>query len=485
MKKHIVLIIGLVVLLSGCDLEETIYGTIDDNSFWKTEKDIREGLNAAYGKLSVGYSGFSIWQYVVEDGGTDYNASSNPYNDFFEYSNWSSTAPDGIDWGIYKHFWSQISYINKTLDKIPSVEMNDESKARYTGEGRALRAFLYFTLVQWFRDIPLVTSSTDDRYSIPQESPETIYAFLEKELTECQDGMLTKEELQAAGETGYVHLTKGAAQGLLARVYLVQQKYNECRIACEALLQHPEIYGKYDLMKDYKAIFRTKGYANEEALWALAADGTNNVSLFQVYMYKLWDIDSDPMGRDNSYDIYYDWSGDFSVTPAFYRSFEENDMRRSCLAYNEYCDPDRVMVTKYPAETADKINSSNDFPVIRWADVLLMYAESLLLGDTEDVSGAVEWVNKVRERAGASLYDAADFSSAESFRMKIYQERRQELFMEGCGKRDMLRFGTLLDYIKQKSKDAGSDPERYYYLPIPASALTANPALKQNSSSYK
>lgn len=181
------LAVGLLLSVSGCDLDETIYGTITDDTFWKTENDIREGLNGAYGNLNASYNGFSLWQYIVEDGGTDYNAAQNCYQEFANYSNWSGTYPDTVNWGIYQFFWNQISYINKTLDMIPGAEMSEESKARYSGEGRALRAFIYFTLVQWFKDIPLITSSTDDRYVIPQETPETIYAFIEKELTECQE----------------------------------------------------------------------------------------------------------------------------------------------------------------------------------------------------------------------------------------------------------------------------------------------------------
>lgn len=477
------LAVGLLLSVSGCDLDETIYGTITDDTFWKTENDIREGLNGAYGNLNASYNGFSLWQYIVEDGGTDYNAAQNCYQEFANYSNWSGTYPDAVNWGIYQFFWNQISYINKTLDMIPGAEMSEESKARYSGEGRALRAFIYFTLVQWFKDIPLITSSTDDRYVIPQETPETIYAFIEKELTECQEGMLTKAELQAAGETGYVHLSKAAAQGLLARTYLVQQKYDECRAACERLLNNPDIYGTYELLADYRAIFRTKGFANNECLWALPADGVNNVSLFQCNMYKLWDVEGSTVTRDTSYDIYVSW-GDLSVTVDLYNSFSDTDIRKNCLAYDPLCDANKVMITKYPAETTNGEESSNDFPVIRWADIWLMYAESLLLGSTPDLAAAVEAANMVRGRAQAPLYEAGNFN-AETFRMELYHERRREFFFEGCGKRDMIRFGTLVDHINATSTDAGSDPERYYYLPIPAAALAANPALRQNSPNYR
>ena len=486
MKKSIYITMIAIVqifILAGCDLDETIYGTISDDTFWKSENDIREGLNSAYGGLNESYKGFSLWQYIVEDACTDYSAARNCNPEFINYSNWSGTYPAAVDWGIYKFFWNQISYINKALDKMPEVEMSEESRARYMGEGRALRAFLYFTLVQWFKDIPLITSSTDDRYLIPQESPETIYSFIEKELSECQKGMLTKDELQASGEAGYVHLTKAAAQGLLARTYLVQKKYDECREACARLIENPEVYGTYELLSDYKDVFKIKGFANKECLWSLPADGVSNVSLFQVNMYKLWDAEGSTVVRDKSYDVYQGW-GDLSVTVNFYNTFADNDIRKKCLQYDPLCEAEKVMITKYPAETSNGENSSTDFPVLRWADIWMMYAESLLLGSTSDLPEAIIAANKVRHRAQVSLYETEDFT-IDGFRRELYNERRREFFYEGCGKRDMIRFGTLIDHIKSISKDAGTSPERYYYLPLPSSALAANPAMKQNSPDYK
>lgn len=484
LKTYISLfIISQIFLLTSCNLDETIYGRITDESHWKTENDIREGLNSAYGTLNIEYKGFSLWQYVIEDACTDYSASKNCYPEFSQYSNWSGTYPAAIDWGIYKFFWNQISYINKTLDKIPQAEMSDKSKARYRGEGRALRAFVYFTLVQWFKDIPLITSSSDDRYVIPQESSDSIYAFIEKELIECQEGMLTKDELQSEGETGYVHLSKAAAQGLLARTYLVQKKYDECKEACEQLINNPDIYGTYELLDDYSKIFRLKGFANNECLWSLPADGVSNVCLFQAYTYKLWDVAESNVVRDKTYDAYVSW-GDLSVTPDFYDTFSSDDIRKKCLMYDPLCEASKVMITKYPVETTNGEFSSNDYPVIRMADIWLMYSESLLLGSTPDLASAITAANKVRARANAEEYDASDWTQ-ESFRLELYKERRRELFFEGCGKRDMIRFGTLLDHIKKTSKDAGDNPERYYYLPIPAAALAANPAMKQNSPNYK
>lgn len=465
----------ILTMFTSCEdnLKETIYGTLGDKNFWKTEKDIQEGLNSAYGQLNTRFNGFSIWQFIIEDCCTDINASTSSYIDFSNYTGWSSTTPDAINWGIYKFFWSQISYLNKTIDMIPGADINEEKKVAYISEARALRAFIYFTLVQWFNNIPLVTSSKEISYSIPQESSETIYKFIEDELIAASAVLPTNEEYIAQGMKDYARMSRGAAKSLLARTYLVQKKYAECRDICYQLIEKQDENGKYALMNNYKSMFSTNGYDNTEFIWTLAGDGVNNGMMLQVYLFKPW------AHPEKSFEnVYLEWNGDISLTYNFYQSFPSNDKRLECLYYDADSNADRVMLTKYPAKSPDKQFSASDFPVIRYADVLLMYAESLLYADN-DVKGTVKWLNVVRKRAGAAFHDP-NVETSTTLKTKIYNERRWELFFEGCGKRDMLRFGTLLNHILNKSKDAGGKPERYYFLPFPATALTSNPALKQN-----
>lgn len=480
--KYLTIVFLIAVSMTGCELKETIYGTISDNSFWKTEEQIKEGINSAYGRLNTRFNGFSIWQFVIEDGGSDYNCSTSPYPEFYSYNNWSSTSPDAINWGIYKFFWNEISYLNKTIDMIPEADMSDELKYKYTCEARALRAFIYFSLVQWFNDVPLITSSKEIRFSIPKTPASKIYEFITKEYQESLEGIPNKDQLIASGTQDYGRLTKGAVMGLLARAYLVQKKYDDCAEICKKIITEQDKYGKYALMGVYKDIFKKNGFENNEIMWALAGDGVNNGMMLQVYLYKLFDVAGDSFIRDKSYDSYSKWNGTIGVNAAFYNSFPTNDLRKStCLQYNPRCHVDRVMVLKYPASSPDNQFSSTDFPMLRYADIYLMYAESLLLGSSANISEAVNWVNLVRNRAGVTEdYLAGNFATPDDFKMNIYKERRWEFFMEGCAKRDMMRFGTLLDHIKAVSPDAGTTPERYFYLPFPSTALAANPELVQN-----
>lgn len=455
------------------NLDETIYGSLADSNFWKTEKDIQEGLYSAYAQMNKRYNGFSIWQFMVEDCGTDISDTKNTYKDFCTYTGWSSTIPSEVNWGIYKFFWTQISYLNKVIDVIPDINMDDQKKLAYTSEARALRAFIYFTLVQWFNDIPLVTSSTGISFSIPQQPAAQIYAFIETELKESYLHMHTKDQYVTEGMTDYSRMSRGAALGILARTYLVQKKYAECKEVCRMLIEEQAENGNYKLMPSYKKMFETNGHENTEFIWALAGDGINNGSLLQIYLYKPWK-NPEPSFKD----VYLEWNGDISIRYSFYKSFDAEDKRLEGMYYDSESNANKVMITKYPAKTPDKTCSSTDFPVVRYADILLMYAESLLFADN-DIEGAVFWMNEVRRRAGVKELDYLK-ENKESLEYKLYNERRWELYFEGCGKRDMMRFGKLLYHIQNTSKDAGTSPERYFYLPFPASALAANPALKQN-----
>lgn len=469
------ILLGIFTIFTSCEnnLNETIYGSLADSNFWKTEKDIQEGLYAAYAQMNKRYNGFSIWQFMVEDCGSDISATESTYKDFNTYTGWSSTIPSEVNWGIYKFFWTQISYLNKVIDVIPNAEIDDNKKMVYTSEARALRAFIYFTLVQWFNDIPLVTSSTELNFSIPQQPASKIYEFIETELKESYSNIPTKEQYVATAMTDYSRISRGAALGILARTYWVQKKYEECRDVCKMLIENQDENGMYELMSPYKEMFATNGYKNTEFIWALAGDGINNGLFLQIYLYKPWK-NPEPTFKD----VYLNWGGDISLTYSFYKSFDNGDKRLAGMYYDSGSNASKVMLTKYPAKTPDKTCSTTDFPIIRYADVLLMYAESLLFADN-DIEEAVKWMNKVRERAGVKPLDHTT-EDKESLEYKLYNERRWELYFEGCGKRDMMHFGKLLYHIQSKSKDAGTSPERYFYLPFPASALAANPALKQN-----
>jgi starch-binding outer membrane protein, SusD/RagB family len=479
MKKILsAIIIATLTLTFGCEnaLEEKNYGQIANSDFWNTEADAEAAIKAAYGSTRGGWEGFTLWQFVVEDMGTD--IATGGYfatYDYTAYTGWSATTPDFIEWGIWPAFWESINYSNTVLDYVPGMDINEQVKNRIIGEAHALRAMVYFYLVNWFGGMAEVTTTLVAPMEIPRQTVEQNYQLMENDLTTAIGLLPLKSELVAMGETDYGRLTKGAAQALLARVYLQQGKWQECADAAQVVMNSNE----YSLEPDYKAIFAmsNEGFINKEVIWVMPfIAGTSPVIdavVLQVYLWRA------PENTD--YAKYYDWNGDIRVTTDFYNSFETGDLRRKLLLSSTDPTTDPIMMLKFPADPAtDGYNSGTDYPLIRLADVILMRAEAL--ANLNNLEGAVNEINKVRNRAGLSDLNAANFTKT-SLLSHIYMERKWELYFEGHAKRDMIRmdYEGMLDYIKSVSEDWETfTAERYLLLPIPANALASNPGLNQN-----
>lgn len=479
MKYFPVLLFALLLAFTwSCEdvLEEKIFGQITDDQFWQTEKDAVAAIKAAYGSLGGDWEGFTLWQFVVEDMGTDIGTGGYfGTQDYTSYTGWSGTIPDFVDWGIWPSFWRTVNHANAVLDRVPQMDIEEEVKERVLGEAYALRALIYFYLVNWFGGVPEVTTTLETPTEIPRQTAESNYALIEGDLINAIDRLPDKSTLISMGEADYGRVTSHAARGLLARAYLQQGKWSECADICQEIISS----GEYSLEPVYTDIFSlaNEGFQNNEVIWTIPfIAGTSpfvDACVLQVY---LWRAPEKP-----DFDNYYDWAGNIRVTSSFFNTFENDDLRKAGMFSSTDGTPDPIMLLKFPADPATEgFSSGTDYPVVRFADILLMRSEAL--AHLDDLEGSVNEVNKVRERAGLPPINAASYTS-QTLLDHIYNERRWELYFEGHAKRDMIRmnYDYMLDYIKSTSDDwelVGE--ERYLLLPLPSSALASNPALTQN-----
>jgi hypothetical protein len=480
MKNKILLILILSISsFYSCDkaLEETVYGKIAESNYWNTQKDAEAAIKSAYASIRGGWTGLSFWQFVVEDLGTEIGTggyfSTTTYS---SYTGWSATSPDFTSWGLWTAFWSGINYANAVLDNVPGMPINEDVKNRITGEAYAVRAMIYFHLVNWFGGMPEVITTKTAPLSIPRQTAESNYTLIETDLKKAIDILPLKSTLVSMAETDYGRVAKGAAQALLAKVYLQQNKWQECADVCQEIINSSE----YILEPDYLDIFsmENEGFSNSEVIWVLPfIAGTSpviNSCVLQVYLFKASEI--------STYSNYYNWNGDIRVTKTFYDSFENKDLRKKGLYYSASSSAsDPVMLLKYPADPAtDGSMSGTDYPFIRYADVLLMHAEAL--ANLNDLTGAASDINIIRTRAGLNGIDPLNFNQL-TILNHIYNERKWELYFEGHAKQDKIRmdYDNMIAYIKSKSTDWQIfTPERYLLLPIPANAVASNPELYQN-----
>ena len=171
----------LILILStvySCEdvLEEKIYGQISESEYWNTEQDAVAAIKAAYASTRGGWQGLSFWQFCVEDMGTDiatggYFATL----DYQAYTGWSGTTPDFVDWGVWFDFWKSVNYANTVLDNVPDMDIDENVKNRVICEAYAIRAMVYFKLVNWFGGMAEVTTTKETPLEIPRQSVESNY----------------------------------------------------------------------------------------------------------------------------------------------------------------------------------------------------------------------------------------------------------------------------------------------------------------------
>ncbi|MGB2128631.1 MAG: RagB/SusD family nutrient uptake outer membrane protein [Flavicella sp.] len=471
----------LFICCDASTLDEVPKGVVSEEVFFNAKENAEMALRGAYYKVGSSFNGYGIWQYVIEDLGVDYGVGgwfdSFPYS---SYSDWSATNPDFIDWGLWGNFWDLIFQNNRLLERIPAIQMDTTSKDRILGEAYGLRALAYFSLLNWFGPVAEITSASEKRLEIPRGTLASNYRLIETDLTNAIALLPTKSAMITMDETEYGRLSKGAVQGLLVKVYLEQHKWSAAASLALEIIESNE----YALEANYLDVFsmENEGYSNTELLWTIPFTSPSMAEpqqsqLLQVYLFKAPEI--------SSYNHFNQWGGTIRITSAFYESFEQGDLRKNGLFYSNtaafYGVDNPVMLLKYPADkNATGSRNGNDFPFIRYADILLMRAEALNnLGNQSD---AIVEINKVRTRAGLPPLDETQYDQ-EALASQIVQERRWEFYFEGHGKRDLKRMHPelLKDHIKSVSSDwETKGVESYFILPIPANAIRANPLLEQN-----
>lgn len=407
----------------------------------------------------------------------------------FHAMNWSTD--DTFIYAIYSRFFYQISLCNEFIRQAQSSSVDFSDKQEMIDEARVMRAYSYWHALDNFGNVPF----TDENSSVGSTSPERItradlYDWLEAELTDLIDN----SSLPAARSAkAYGRVDKGAAKMILAKLYLNAEVYtgtaqwDKCAKVCLDLADDG-----YSLHDDYAELFLADNdKCTDEIIWAIEQDGVTTQS-YGVTNYIIFSSTGDGMDA-SSMGISSGWGG-LRATDAFYGKFASGDTRRIFSDDNFHQGPITAVgdFTKggHPSMKFKNINSDGtagqaegfvdtDFPVFRYADVLLMLAECGLRGASSvSSSQGLAYLNEVRERAGLSDETKLDADL-------VIDERGRELYHECWRRNDLIRFGlfTSSDYLwewKGGVQDGQSVNSYRTLFPIPANDLNANGNLIQN-----
>ena len=391
--------------------------------------------------------------------------------------------------------YKAIEYANVCIKNLPAMSVSEGEQTKLNGllgEAFAIRAYAYWCIVRFYGDVPYTDVPTSDltTYSSSRVSRDIIY-------DNCVADLQRAVELLPWYDEGYLktpeRISKNAAYGILARVALyaagyslrwdlntvpydkatvkiaqrddterIRELYQIAADACKAVIVH----GKNGLLDDYDQIFRDLGNQtyNEETIFEFGSYGPNGTNVRTGYTNGI-----PTSGQDNSTGGMGKGGGAMIAMPTFYFEFDKDDQRRdvSICNYglklssngNEYQMNTfaGMGVGKYRINWKSEKGTKDDrrdinWPLLRYADVLLMYAEALNELNNGATVEAVNAVKQVRMRAFRNDEDKIGTipTSYEDFRNYIIKERKLELSNEGLRKSDLARWGILVDYLTEE-----------------------------------
>ncbi len=467
--------ITLLALSQGCSSDFLNLAPVSNTNnvtFYRNADDMLNAVNAAYSGLRL--SGvYNQAMYAIGEIRSDNTEilDAQAGIEVTQIDAFTTLTNNSAISTMWNHHYQAILYCNTVIDRITSVEMNQELKDRYSAEALFLRSLLYFNLVRTFGDVPLVLKETTDvqeGYTYGRVPAAEVYARIEADLQ-------TAEANLPASYTGnnIGRATSGAAKGLLAKVYLTQKKWDQAASKTGEIISS----GTYSLLNNYADIFAISNKNNKESLFEVQykKGGFGLGSPFNnAFAPRLSGVAVTTIGAGG---------GQNHPTAELISSYETGDLRKNVSLATGYQNGNTFVAVPYVKKYLDPApfaagDADNNWPVLRYADVLLMRAEALNELSYTPGGESFELLNRIRKRAGLEPKTTVDLPTQQDFRQAIEHERRYELAFENHRWFDLVRTGRAIPVMNSK----GYSIQSYQLLlPIPQNQIDINPTvLKQN-----
>lgn len=473
--------------------------------FYSNATEAQLGLAGIYSYLA-NTSVYGSDLPIVFDSGTDEGYYNRRYNENWTVGLYRHTASDLYVEKLWVQLYGAINMANMFIERLDQTAFEVDAYNALIGEAKFLRALSYFNLVSWYGEVPLrLTYSVDQSSNHVAASPlNVVYQQI------IDDFTFAYKHLPHAKDADYLpgHANRMAAHGLLARVYLKMageplkdtEKFELAKAHCDSVMQD----GWHDLSVDAEG----EGYRN---LFLTYIQNTYDLqeSMFEISFTNLRDLGLRVDGKiGNLNGISWNYGGEgypfgyamLNASPVVRNVYSEDDKR---LEWNlrgyRYAKGDAKAVTsamdatycptKYrrweptdwddldtkPADGAiesyvvlEPVSSPNknytgiNLPVLRYADVLLMYAEAANEVAGAPTTEAIACLNKVRNRAGLANIEEVEpqkIASKSAFLKELQDERMRELCFEGLRKQDLLRWGILGERLAYQNEVIKGDPK--------------------------
>jgi tetratricopeptide (TPR) repeat protein len=521
--KNIFITMGAAVLLAvSCkksELDIPNPNQATTQQFWLTASDAQQGVNAIYSTYHR--AALSRWMHFITIVRADEGFSTSPapwirnYFDLFNYENYN----DGLIASLWQDCYIGINRSNQALDNVPNITMDNGTKQQLLAEARFMRGFFYYTLGLHYGNVPILLHTSKPTDYPATSTQEEVYAQAIQDFTDASADLPATYDANNKGRA-----TKGAAFAMLGKVYMQQGKYQQAKDALQWLVEGPG-NAIYSLVPNYRDNFLETSENNSESVFEFqnaanpidafdndAGDGDPNhtpdklnygtsIPPFfaprpigftdgQAQRWLVWEFLKEDQAngqRDPRVPATFLYDSTDERGPNFTLVYGETWASRNYS--NDVNDPIGVATnrTVYFRKFLDDatmngevFHSGNNYRYLRYADVLLLYAEALnALGQTTQ---AYPFVDKVRQRAGLpSLSLAMPGLNQQQFLAQLKHERITELSGEGHRWEDLVRWGELSAALAPRDPAfANFVAGKHEFLPIPQFDLDINPNLKQN-----
>lgn len=529
MKNYIkISVISLLAMfaMTSCDawLTEPSPAVVELSDYFASGETGIFATNGAYVPLTwefngVYYSEFFIGDIMSDDalkGGQNTSEGLEAY----DLDNFKILSNNAIALEYYRAQYQGIGRCNLALQEVPAIEpdsaMTVQVQDRLLGELKFLRAMYYFRLVRLFGGVPLVDFVVDsqDKWQQPRASADAVYTFILADLADAND-LLWKKSAYDMANLG--RATKGAAQAMLLKVNLYMHNYSEAERWGDSIMSS----GEYDLYADYASNYLVENENGLESVFEVQymEDPTSDYGDGNGFTRGTF---TTILTRSRSGLLGGGWGWN-KPTQNLYDAYEANDLRRDATILNprynfdDPTDPTNQMENPNeeiylgspylnrktgwygPDDVGYELDHHTRGPLnridIRYADVLLMYAEAAC--ETGNTTGAKAALELVRDRADSTaartiLPEFPNYKgytdSQDDLREAIRHERRVELAMEGHRWYDIVRWGVAKEVMDAYKASESNEVQnhmadfikgKHELLPIPSKEIELNP-MQQN-----
>lgn len=487
MKKFIysLAVFAGISALTSCNdfLTEEVRGSENLDTYFSSEEEVNSYVGGCYFEIAKGGGWWQIYNtWLLSDMTTDdlWDGNTTQDDGYQDVTHFMPTAQSN---GILQNFWGAryqgITTCNIGIERIPASNINEQLKNRRLAEVRFLRAFFYFDLVRNFGGVPIITSYTGNADGVGRNTQEEVYKFVEDELKAVADVLPQRSEY-AAADMG--RATRGAALGILGKAQLYQGKWEEAKATFKTIIDE----GEYELLENFGDVWSVKHNNSRESLfevqqtyggdqyalggsltivtgcrngvgdgwsWGQPTSDLENAFIAAGDTERLrWTIIKTActeIAGESQFQKFIDnntstFSSGGANDPKF-QGYKKDFGWTDATFNNTYIiDPAQHksarIIRKYfvPIEDRPEVYNTDKIPlnhrVLRYADVLLMYAEAC--AETGDNSNAQWALNKVRARVNLAPVTV----SGTALRDAVRAERRLELAHEQCRLYDLRRW---------------------------------------------